>query len=62
MKVTFAQSVINVKKQNVTFTIGSTALIDKADGQTDFFRTLFGGIGGRAKDFIPSIKLLMVRK
>jgi len=49
-------------RQNVTFSIGSIALIDKADAQTGFFKTVFGGLGGRAKDFIPAVKLLMVNK
>lgn len=49
-------------QQNVTFGIGSVALIDKADAQTGFFKTVFDDIGGRARDFIPAIKLLMVNK
>ena len=49
-------------KQNVTFSIGSIALIDKADAQTGFFKTVFDGLGGRARDFIPAVKLLMVNK
>ena len=49
-------------KQNVTFPIGAVALIDKADAQTGFFRAVFGGLGGRARDFIPCIKLLMANK
>lgn len=49
-------------RQNVTFSIGSIALIDKADVQTGFFKTVFYGLGGRARDFIPAIKLLMVNK
>lgn len=49
-------------KDNVTFSIGSVALIDKIDAQTGFFRDVFSGIGGRARDFIPAIKLLMVNK
>ena len=50
-----------MKRQNVTFGIGSVALIDKADAQSDFF-SIFNGVGGRMKDFIPSVKLLMVNK
>lgn len=49
-------------RQNVTFSIGSVALIDKADAQTGFFKTVFDGIGGKARDFIPAIKLLMINK
>lgn len=51
-----------MNRQNVTFGIGSVVLIDKADAQTGFFKTVFGGLGGRAKGFIPSIKLLMANK
>lgn len=49
-------------KNNVAFPIGAVALIDKADAQTGFFRTVFGDLGGRARDFIPCIKLLMANK
>ena len=49
-------------KENVTFSIGSIALIEKADAQTGFFRDVFSGIGGRARDFIPAVKLLMANK
>ena len=48
-------------RNNVTFSIGSVALIDKADAETGFFKAVFDGIGGRAKDFIPRVKLLMIR-
>lgn len=46
-------------KQNVTFSIGNVALIDKADAQTGFFKAVLGNVGGRAKSFIPSVKLLI---
>lgn len=49
-------------KPNVTFPIGSVALIEKADAQTSFFSSVFGKLGGRAKEFIPCIKLLMANK
>lgn len=49
-------------KPNVTFSIGNIALIDKADAQTGFFKTVFEGLGGRARDFIPCVKLLMANK
>ncbi|MFH2023161.1 MAG: hypothetical protein ABIJ10_02495 [Candidatus Micrarchaeota archaeon] len=48
-----------MKRQNVTFSIGNVALIDKADAQTGFFKAVFEDIGGRAKDFIPQVKLLI---
>jgi len=49
-------------KPSVTFPLGNIALIDKADSQTSFFKTVFSNIGGKARDFIPAIKLLMVNK
>ena len=49
-------------KPNVTFGIGNVALIDKADASLGFFESVFGGIGGRARDFIPTVKLLMANK
>ncbi len=48
--------------QNVTFSIGNLALIDKVDAQTHFFQKVFAGVGGKAKNFIPTIKLLMYNK
>lgn len=48
-----------MKRQNVTFSIGNVALIDKADAQTGFFKAVIDGIGGRAKDFTPQVKLLI---
>ncbi len=49
-------------RQNVTFPIGAVALIDKADAKTGFFKAVFDGLGDRARDFIPAVKLLMVNK
>jgi len=49
-------------RTNVAFPIGAVALIDKADAQTGFFRAVFDGLGGRARDFIPCVKLLMANK
>ncbi len=51
-----------MNRQSVTFGIGSAALIDKAAAQTGFFRAVFGDLGGRAREFIPSVKLLMANK
>lgn len=48
--------------KSTTFSLGNIALIDKADAQTGFFKSVFEGIGGKAKNFIPSIKLLMTNK
>ena len=44
-------------KQNVTLSIGSLALIEKVDGQYQYFKRTFGGIGGRAKNLVNSAKL-----
>lgn len=49
-------------KENVTFSIGNFALIEKLDAQTQFFQKVFTNTGGRAKNFIPCIKLLMYNK
>ena len=46
-------------RQNVTFSIGNVAIIDKVDGQTGFFGSVLGNLAGRAKTFVPCIKLLM---
>lgn len=49
-------------RQNVTFPIGNIAVIDKIDADFDFFNSIFGGLGGRAKTIVPCIKLLMCNK
>ena len=49
-------------KQNVTFSIGNLALIDKVDAQTNFFKKVFAGVGGKAKTFVPCVKFLMYNK
>lgn len=36
--------------------------MDKIDAGTHFFDAVLGGLGGRAKTFIPSVKLLMANK
>lgn len=48
-------------RQNVTFSIGNVALIEKADVKTGFFK-IFQGISGKARDFVPLIKLLIWNK
>ena len=45
--------------KNVTFPIGNVALIDKIDFETGFFKTVFEPVMGKARTFIPSVKLLM---
>ena len=49
-------------KENVTFSIGNLALIEKVDARTHFFDIVFNGLGGRAKDFIPYVKLLLYNR
>jgi len=46
-------------KQNVTFSIGNVALINKVDDEYGYFNRIFGGIYGKAKNHIPSIKLFI---
>lgn len=48
--------------ENVTFSIGNLALIDKVDARTGFFGKVFRGLGGRAKDFVPHVKLLLYNR
>ena len=50
-------------KENVTFSIGNSALIDKADEELNgYFQRVFGGLTGKAQDFIPCAKLLIANK
>ena len=42
--------------------IGNVALIDKIDSETGFFKTVFEPVMGKARTFIPSVKLLMNNK
>ena len=51
-----------MKKQNVTFSIGNIAVIDKIASETDFFKYVFQNLAGKARDFIPLIKLLIWNK
>jgi transposase len=48
--------------KNVTFPIGSIALIDKIDAKTGIFEKVLGGMSGRSKSFIPAVKLLITNK
>lgn len=48
--------------ENVTFSIGNLALIDKIDARTGFLGKVFGNVGGRAQDFLPYVKLLLYNK
>lgn len=42
--------------------MGTVALIDKIDSETGFFKKIFGPIMGKARTFIPSLKLLLNNK
>jgi len=45
-------------KDNVTYSVGNLAVVEKADGLLGgYFERVFGSIGGRAKDFVPYTKL-----
>lgn len=45
-------------KPSVTYSVGNLAVIEKADGLLGgYFEKVFGGIGGRARDFVPYVKL-----
>jgi transposase len=48
--------------RNVTFPIGSVAIIDKADYSFNFFDFLFDGLSGRAKDFKEYAKLFVYNR
>ncbi len=48
--------------KNTAFSLGNVALIDKIDSETTFFASVLGGIGGRSRSFIPSVKLLISNK
>ena len=49
-------------RQNVAFSIGNLAVIDKADADFGFFKNVFSGVEGKAKSLIPSIKLLIYNR
>jgi len=48
--------------KNVTFPIGSIALIDKINVKTGIIEKVLSGIEGRSKSFIPAVKLLITNK
>jgi len=41
-------------KNNVAVSIGSVALIEKVNGEYQFFSRLFTGVGGKARNLISS--------
>lgn len=49
-------------KNNVAVSIGSVALIEKVDGEFGFFRQIFTGVGGKAKNLISSTKLFIYNR
>ena len=49
-------------KDNVNFPIGSIVLIDKIDKEFGFFNSVFGKIGGKAREYKEIVKLLMYNK
>lgn len=46
-------------KNNITFSVGNLALVQKLDGQYRYFDRLFSGIGGKAKNLVSSVKLFV---
>lgn len=50
-------------RANVTYSIGNLVLLEKADHMLEgYFKRVLGGIAGRARDFIPCVKLLMYNR
>jgi transposase len=50
-------------KENVTFSIGNIALIEKADDELGgYFNKVFDGVAGKAKDFISCVKMLIANR
>lgn len=49
-------------RQNVTFSIGNLAVIDKANADYGFFEDILGNLAGKADSFLPSIKLLIYNR
>lgn len=48
--------------KHITLSIGNLALIDKLDTQFQYFLRVFSGIGGRAKNIVPTTKLLIYNR
>jgi transposase len=49
-------------KENVSFSFGPIALINKIDKKFNFFEIIFGGLGGKAKNLKESAKLFAYNK
>jgi len=49
--------------ENVTFSIGNIALIEKADATlSGYFKKVFAEVAGKARDFIPCVKTLIANR
>jgi len=49
--------------ENVTFSLGTIALIEKADALLNgYFKRVFNGLEGKAQDFIQCVKLLIANR
>src|SRR3989344_4056183 len=49
-------------KNNVAVSIGNLALIEKVDGEYRFFDRILIGIGGKARNLVPSTKLFIYNR
>ncbi len=49
-------------RQNVAFSIGNLAIIEKANAKFGFIDEIFGGMEGKAKSLLPSVKLLIYNR
>lgn len=47
----------------MTYSVGNLGVIDKADGElSGYCERVFGGIAGKARDFVPMVKLFMYNR
>ena len=51
-----------MNKNNVTIPLGSIVMTKKVENHFGLFQHLFGGLDGKAKDFIPQTKILTCNK
>ncbi|MBI2671900.1 hypothetical protein HYX16_03120, partial [Candidatus Woesearchaeota archaeon] len=49
-------------RNNITLSIGSVVLINKVDGELNYFDSLFKGINGKAKTINNTAKLLVYNR
>ena len=45
--------------QNITLSIGNLLLVDKFNEEYGYFNQVFNGIGGKAKNILPCVKLFI---